>query len=29
MALVEFSEHDRRGRSKPFDYAHIDVDLKI
>ncbi|KAH8060534.1 adenosine-phosphate deaminase [Aureococcus anophagefferens] len=29
MALIEFSKHGRRGWSKPFDYAHIEVGVKI
>jgi len=29
MALVEFSKHGERVRSKPFEYAHIEVGLKI
>ena len=29
MALVEFSKHGRRVRRNPFDYAHIEVGLKI
>ena len=29
IALVEFSKHDERVWSKPFDYAHIEVGLKI
>jgi len=28
-ALVEFSKHSERVWSKPFDYAHIEVELKI
>ena len=29
IALVAFSKHSERVRSKPFDYAHIEVGLKI
>jgi len=29
IALVEFSKHSERAWSKPFDYAHIEVGLKI
>jgi hypothetical protein len=29
IALVEFSKHSERVWSKPFDYAHIEVGLKI
>jgi len=29
IALVEFSKHSRRVRRNPFDYARIEVGLKI
>jgi len=29
IALVEFSKHSEIVWSKPFDYAHIEVGLKI
>ena len=29
IALVAFSKHSERVRSKPFDYAHIEVGLEI
>ena len=29
MALVEFSKQSRRFRRKQFDYAHIEVGLKM
>ena len=29
IALVEFSKHSERVWSEPFDYAHIEVGLKI
>ena len=29
IALVEFSKHDQRAGSKPFEYAHIEVWLKL